>query len=112
MVRRSRRALCKKMLHGPYMKYIAKVQKVLHKNIHGIGAIVNGEPKIVGYLPLPDRVEIEVNSSETEDCMMYRYTNNGEFCGDTWHETIANAFSQAEFEYGLTPNDFELTAEE
>jgi hypothetical protein len=40
--------------------------------------------------------------------MMYRYTHDGQFCGDTWHETLAAAFEQAEFEYGLTPGDFQL----
>jgi hypothetical protein len=59
-------------------------------------------------MPLPDRVEIELDGAEAQPCMMYRYTNDDEFCGDTWHETFAAALEQAEFEYGLTRGDFEL----
>ena len=90
------------------MTYIARVRKVLRQNIHTVGAIVDGEIKTVSSMPLPDRIEIELDGSENQPCMMYRYTNNGQFCGDTWHETLAAAFQQAEFEYGLTRNDFKL----
>ena len=38
--------------------------------------------------------------------MMYRYTDAGQFCGDTWHENLDAAFGEAETEYGLTENDF------
>jgi hypothetical protein len=32
--------------------------------------------------------------------MVYRYTAQGDFAGDTWHEDIEQAKEQAEFEYG------------
>lgn len=32
--------------------------------------------------------------------MLFRYTAHGEFGGDTWHPTIAEAQAQATFEYG------------
>ncbi len=38
--------------------------------------------------------------------MMFRYTSSGEFCGDTWHETLEDAIAQAGYEYGLSEQDF------
>ena len=32
--------------------------------------------------------------------MLYRYTAQGDFGGDTWHETVDDAKNQAMFEYG------------
>ncbi|BAU46689.1 hypothetical protein SVA_0107 [Sulfurifustis variabilis] len=89
------------------MKYIAKVRQVLRKDIHKLATIEDGEVKVIGPLPLPDRVEIELDGSETEPCKMYRYTEDDEFCGDTWHETFEYALDQAAFEYGLKREDFE-----
>jgi hypothetical protein len=87
---------------------MARVKKIVRQGIHTVGAAVNGEVTAVADMPLPDRIEIELDGSETQPCMMYRYTDDNQFCGDTWHETLAAAFQQAEFEYGLTRNDFEL----
>jgi hypothetical protein len=87
--------------------YIAKVKRVLRQNVHTVGAIVDGDIKTVASMSLPDRIEIELDGSEAEPCMMYRYTHDGHFCGDTWHETLEAAFQQAEYEYGLTRSDFE-----
>lgn len=95
------------------MKYIAEVTKVLHPRIHKIGTIENGQVKpTITRLPLPDRVEIELEGTSDEPCMMYRYTNSGEFCGDTWHENLQNAFLQAAYEYGLSESDFKLVLKE
>ncbi len=44
--------------------------------------------------------------------MMYRYTDAGEICGDTWHPNLMDAFAQAEFEYGLSERDFSLLPED
>ena len=62
--------------------------------------------KPVAEMPLPDRVEIELDGEPGQPCIMYRYTQAGEFCGDTWHETFQAAFEQAEYEYGLSERDF------
>lgn len=58
-------------------------------------------------LPHPERVEVELDGSEAEPCMMYRYTADGTFCGDTWHQTFELALQQAGHEYGLTRHDFQ-----
>jgi hypothetical protein len=91
------------------MKYTARIKQVLKSGIHKIGAVVAGEVKTVSEMPLPNYIVIELDGGPEEPCMMYRYTDAGEFCGDTWHETLKHAFSQAEFEYGLRESDFKAT---
>jgi hypothetical protein len=88
------------------MKYIAKVKQVLHPNIHRIGTFEGDKLKTVEYFPNAERVEIEIEADEDSPCMMYRYTNSGKFCGDTWHETFQDALDEALREYGLKREDF------
>jgi len=57
-------------------------------------------------MPLPSRVEIWLKGEFNKPCMMYRFTDSNDFCGDTWHESLDAAFRQADFEYGLSPSDF------
>jgi hypothetical protein len=38
--------------------------------------------------------------------MMYRYTADGRFCGDSWHQSFKDAIEQAKYEYGLDRADF------
>ena len=47
-------------------------------------------------MPYPEVLYLETDQSS---CMLYRYTLGGQFCGDTWHATLEDAKSQAEFEY-------------
>ena len=48
-------------------------------------------------LPLPDVVLLV--SDEGETAMVFRYTAHGEFSGDTFHSTIADAKKETEAEY-------------
>ena len=88
------------------MKYITKLKQLLQSDIHKIGTIENGELKNGGLIPQADRVEIELEGSEIDPCIMYRFAKDDEFCGDTWHENFAAALSQAAFECGLKREDF------
>ena len=87
------------------MKFVARVQRVLKSGIHTIGTIKDGKVVPVKDFPLPHRVIIETDEAG-DACMMYRYTKAGEFCGDTWHEDLESAYSQAAYEYGLSKGDF------
>lgn len=87
-------------------KLVAKVTRVLRPGIHKIGGVREGEVRPGAELPLPHRVEIELEGGRQDPCMMYRYTDGGEFCGDTWHETLDAAFAEAKSEYGLVEDDF------
>jgi len=88
------------------IKLVARVTRVIRPGIHKIGTIVNGEVRPVADLPLPSRVVIELDGGREEPCMMYRYTDDEEFCGDTWHQTLEDVLLQAEYEYGLSETDF------
>lgn len=88
------------------MKYIAEVKQVLRSNIHRIGTFEGGKLRTVEFFPNAERVEIEIEGDEDSPCMMYRYTNGDEFCGDTWHETFQDALKEALLEYGLKREDF------
>jgi hypothetical protein len=49
-------------------------------------------------LPLPDVVLVVAD--DNGGAMLFRYTAHGEFGGDTWHATVAEAQEQAAYEYG------------
>jgi len=86
------------------VKYTARVTQVLHAGIHYVAGLQSGKLVRGAALPSPDLIEIEQASDGS--CTFFRFTDSGEFCGDTWHETLAEAFGQAEYEYGLTEKDF------
>lgn len=92
-------------------KYVARVAEVLRSGSHGVTTLEEGEVVPVADLPLPSRVEIHLEGGREDPCTMLRYTDADEFCGDTWHECLEDAFSQAEFEYGLSESDFEEVEE-
>ncbi len=93
-------------------KYVARVKEVLRPGIHKWATIRDGRPVPVADMPLPNRVEIELDCGPDQPCMMYRYTDAGEFCGDTWHENLKSAFAQAAFKYGLSERDFVRIADD
>lgn len=50
-------------------------------------------------LPIADVVVVVADAGEP-GAMLFRYTAHGEFGGDTWHSTLAEAREQAAEEYG------------
>jgi hypothetical protein len=87
------------------MKLVARVHKNLQPDIHRVAGITADGPKLVEPMSSPSLVEI-VQESPNGPCLMYRYTRDREFCGDTWHANLEDAYSQANYEYGLLPKDF------
>jgi len=87
------------------MKYTARVTRVLHGGIHFTATLENGKPERAADLPSANVVEIEL-TDPSGPCTLYRFTDSREFCGDTWHKTLAEAFAQAQYEYGLSERDF------
>ena len=49
-------------------------------------------------LPVPDVVLVVAD--DDAGAMLFRYTAHGEFAGDTWHPSVAEAQEQAAYEYG------------
>jgi hypothetical protein len=94
------------------MKYIARVTEVLEPRIHKVGTIRDGKPVAVADMPLPDKIEIHLDREPSQPCMIYRYTDSGVFCGNTWHQNLEDAFAAAEEEYGLSAKEFTLVKDD
>jgi hypothetical protein len=86
------------------MKYVAEVTKVVRR-IQKIGELDPAGVRTVSDWPAPVRIDL-IKGDSGSSCTIERYAADGEFCGDTWHETLAGAFGQAEYEYGLRESDF------
>ncbi len=87
-------------------KLVADVRTVLIDGIHSMGAVHEGQIRKGLPLPRPDRVVIEIDSEVDGPCMLFRFSTDGRFCGDTWHENLETAVAQANYEYGLVRGDF------
>ena len=48
------------------------------------------------HMAWPSVLLIDVRPDE---CLLYRYANDGGFAGDTWHETLDDAKHQATYEF-------------
>jgi hypothetical protein len=59
----------------------------------------------IEYTPLPDPVSVEVVEHEGAIYLL-RFDSNGECIADTWHDTVDAAKAQADFEFGITDNDW------
>lgn len=86
-------------------KLIARVTETPRPGAHQVGGVREGQIVGLGALPDPDYVVIEFEELDSF-CYLFRYTDDGRFCGDTWHETVEHAFDQAEYEYALGRDDF------
>ena len=60
-----------------------------------------GTPREV--LPPADFVVLEADDT---GFYLYRYSIRDEFGGDTWHQTLEDAYHQAEYEFGITDSDW------
>ena len=60
-------------------------------------------------LPTAIRVEIE---QEGDGFFLFRYDSNGQFAGDTWHQSVDEAKSQAKFEYVLADSGWRRLADD
>lgn len=57
--------------------------------------------------PIPKFLIIETKS---EGVFLTRYSDKGEFAGDTWHQNIEEAKDQAKLEYGQALEDWKEAA--
>ena len=87
------------------MIYSANVHTVLHAGIHKQVTRIQGGEYVTTDMPLPDYLDIDAGE---QDAMLYRYQNDGTFCGDTWHENLQAARAQALYEYGIPENTWRV----
>ncbi len=58
-----------------------------------------GAPEGAGQ-PMPPAEIVLLEVLDDGSAFLYRFTRNGTFAGDTWHECREDAEAQVEFEYG------------
>jgi hypothetical protein len=83
----------------------ANVRTHTGKTRHGIGTMVDGVPTMSKQFSNAARVEIE---ERNEGYFLMRFTEQAEFAGDTWHQTLEEAKGQAHFEYAIEEDDWEV----
>ncbi|MFC1783582.1 hypothetical protein ACFL02_08355 [Planctomycetota bacterium] len=59
---------------------------------------------MVKEFPRPDYIEIV---DQKNSFFAIRYTDDGDFCGDSWHQNLQQAKQQAKFEFELTEDEWE-----
>jgi hypothetical protein len=90
------------------MKYIARVKQVTATGVHKWASKdANGKLEETD-MPSPGYVVVDAGDGVHASCMMYRFKDGGTFCGDTWHKNFAEAKKQAQYEYGLTDEDWRI----
>jgi hypothetical protein len=66
--------------------------------------IVRGTAGADELMPPAQVLLLEVEASGA--AQLYRYTLDGEFAGDTWHESRADAEHQVAYEYGAATSEW------
>jgi len=94
------------------MKLAAEVRRVTGATQHLVGRTDNGNLVADSELPAAHRVEIESGKAGDEGFCLNRYDVQGRFAGDTWHLTLEEAMEQAEFEFEIPPDGWEVVAED
>ena len=78
-------------------RFVARVGKLAHppKTRHTMRVGIDGADEL---MPPAQLLVLEVEADGS--AQLYRYTLDGEFGGDTWHESREDADHQVEYEYG------------
>jgi len=84
-------------------KYEAKINTATGSVKHTLGVLGMNGPKTIEDFPVAVRLEISVSK---DGVFLFRFDQNGDFCGDTWHQTIEKAKDQARFEFKVTEDDW------
>lgn len=85
------------------VKQIAVVKKILHANQFIGLPIEMSDASASKSMPSADFLVIEGNEASY---MLWRYTIDGGFAGDTWHASLDDAVYQANYEFGLIGGDW------
>lgn len=81
----------------------ATVRELTGRTRHTLGHLGPTGPEETGEFPPAAFVEIE---SDGSGFFLMRYDADGEFSGDTWHQSLEEAKEQAHFEFGITNTDW------
>lgn len=81
----------------------AIVDKPTGRTRHTLGRFGPTGPEEVGEFPPAAFVEIKANES---GFLLLRFDADGQFSGDTWHQSLEEAKEQARFEFGIIESDW------
>jgi hypothetical protein len=94
------------------MQYVARVTQFLRPGIHKLGGIRGDSPEVVGDMQLPDRVEFKLDGEPDEPCMIYRYTDSGDFLRRHMASEPRRCICCSRREYGLSAEEFTLVKDD
>jgi len=66
---------------------------------------VTGLTRHIGLPPTKEPARLTIEEGE-EGVFLFRHDEDGEFCGDTWHESVEDATAQARAEFEVTAEDW------
>jgi hypothetical protein len=67
---------------------------------HYVASIAEDTGDLVVEEELPWPTVLLIRPGKESGFLLYRYTQDGRFAGDTWHLTLEDAKHQADFEFG------------
>jgi hypothetical protein len=85
------------------MRLRAKVTKSTGNTRHSVAEVVDGRNVAYTSPPFPSWVEIVI---ENDEFWLFRLDEEGECVADTLHFTLDEAKRQANFEYGITSDEW------
>ena len=88
-------------------KLQATVCNATERTTHTLGILGSNGPETTSELPVAVRVEIV---AADDGIFLLRFDKDGEFCGDTWHQSIEEAKEQACFEFNISASDWNTVA--
>lgn len=67
---------------------------------HFVGSLPDESEEIAVQEDFPWPTVLLIRAGQDAGFLLYRYTQDGQFAGDTWHMTLDEAKDQADFEFG------------
>ena len=88
-------------------KLMAKIQKTVEKPLvhHFIGLPLRFTQQRDERIRLP-QAQVLLIEDRVDGVYLFRFTKNGDYAGDTWHQSIDDAQGQAEYEYQVQAVDW------
>ena len=66
----------------------------------------------VPIFQFPTASWVEISEEDEGGYSLIRFDSTDDFCGDTWHQSLEEAYRQAEFEFGIASGDWAQVADE
>jgi hypothetical protein len=76
----------------------AKISETSERSKHSLAELRPSGPEAMMAFPAAASLEIV---QEVHGYLLIRYDSGGQYCGDTWHQTVEEAKAQAMFEFSV-----------